>query len=271
MNGESGRRIAEAELHAWLDGRLEPERRAAIEDWLAANPGEAERLASYHTAEAGLRELYAPVLEEPLPARLLDVLAQPAPPQPPQAVQRPWLRAAMVAGCLLGAGIAGAFGGWFGHARFGGDWPVAAGPDAAFVERAVYAHAVYVPEVRHPVEVAAAESQHLFGWLSKRMGHTIRAPGLEALGFELLGGRLLPGEEGRPAAQFMYQNADGRRLTLYVNRCDARGETSFRFHHEDSLNAFYWLDGELGYALVGDVSREELSAAAHQVYRQLAL
>lgn len=264
MNGESGGRIVEAELHAWLDGRLDPARRAAVEDWLSANPDEAARLASYHTTEAGLRALYAPVLDEAVPTRLLDVLAQPAP------LRRPWLRTARVAGWLLTGGIVGLMAGWFGHARFGG-WPLVAGVDAAFVERAVYAHAVYVPEVRHPVEVGADDSRHLFAWLSKRMGRDIRAPGLESLGFQLLGGRLLPGDEGRPAAQFMYQNAAGRRLTLYVNRCDARTETSFRFIAEGGLNAFYWLDGETGYALVGDVSREDLSAAAQQVYRQLAL
>lgn len=266
MNGESRESVAEVDLHAWLDGELDPDRRAEVEDWLAAHPGDAERLAAYRKTDERLRALYAPVLDEPVPARLSDALA------PAVAAATPahrGLRAALVAGWLLTA-VGGTLAGWFGREHFGG-WPGAVAADAEFVERAMYAHAVYVPEVRHPVEVAAAESKHLLGWLSKRMGREIRAPGLEMLGYELLGGRLLPGADGRPAAQFMYQNAAGRRLTLYVNRCDARGGTAFRYIAEDGLNAFYWLDDELGYALVGDLDREDLSAAAHQVYRQLAL
>jgi len=51
--------------------------------------------------------------------------------------------------------------------------------------------------------------------LSKRLNRTLTIPSLHEYGFELVGGRLLPGEDG-PAAQFMYQNANGERLTLYM-------------------------------------------------------
>lgn len=74
--------------------------------------------------------------------------------------------------------------------------------------RAALAHAVYAPEVRHPVEVAAVEKAHLAAWLSKRLEAEVRAPDLGGAGFALLGGRLLPGEAlsgaaSLPAAQFM--------------------------------------------------------------------
>ena len=49
-------------------------------------------------------------------------------------------------------------------------------PEAAFVTTAIGAHSVYVPEVRHPVEVGAAEEAHLVQWLTKRIGaHGARA------------------------------------------------------------------------------------------------
>jgi anti-sigma factor RsiW len=51
----------------------------------------------------------------------------------------------------------------------------------------MYAHAAYVPEVRHPVEVAASEQQHLIAWLSKRLSRPLRAPSLDAAGYQLLG------------------------------------------------------------------------------------
>ena len=67
--------------------------------------------------------------------------------------------------------------------------------------RAARAHMVYSPEVRHPVEVEAKEQEHLVKWLSKRLDMQLRVPLLTGEGFELLGGRLLPGVDG-PVAQF---------------------------------------------------------------------
>ncbi|HEX7465011.1 MAG TPA: anti-sigma factor, partial [Usitatibacter sp.] len=71
--------------------------------------------------------------------------------------------------------------------------------------------------MRHPVEVDAKDQDHLVKWLSKRLDMALTVPVLSTEGFELLGGRLLPGNDG-PVAQFMYQDASGKRLTLYVTR-----------------------------------------------------
>ena len=92
---------------------------------------------------------------------------------------------------------------------------------------------------------------------------------LESLGFQLLGGRLLPAD-GQPAAQFMYQDGGGQRLTLYARRrLGGNCETAFRFAEQDGIGAFYWVDGDLAYALIGDLSRPMLDQVAHAVYRQL--
>ena len=47
---------------------------------------------------------------------------------------------------------------------------------------AALAHVAYVPEVRHPVEVTAAEEKHLVAWLSKRLDAPLRAPSLVSPG-----------------------------------------------------------------------------------------
>ena len=77
------------------------------------------------------------------------------------------------------------------------------------------AHAVYTPEVRHPVEVHADQEAHLTAWLSKRLGAPLKPPALADAGYQLVGGRLLPGATGS-VAQFMYEDASHQRLTLYV-------------------------------------------------------
>ena len=135
--------------------------------------------------------------------------------------------------------------------------------------RAARAHLVYSPEVRHPVEVDAKEQEHLVKWLSKRLDMQLKVPVLSAEGFELLGGRLLPGNDG-PVAQFMYQDTTGKRLTLYVTRPNKSDEvTAFRFAQEGRVSVFYWIDRECGYALSGELDRPQLARVASSVYRQL--
>ena len=92
---------------------------------------------------------------------------------------------------------------------------------------------------------------------------------MKRLGYELVGGRLLPGNRG-PVAQFMYQAASGQRLTLYVTTEGAgQPATGFRFASEGRVNVFYWVDGRFGYALSAAVPKGELAAVATAVYDQL--
>jgi len=150
--------------------------------------------------------------------------------------------------------------------------PVPAGPSAGVTPlpiRAARAHLVYSPEVRHPVEVEAKEQDHLVKWLSKRLGVPLKVPVLSNEGFELLGGRLLPGTDG-PVAQFMYQDPTGKRLTLYVTRPHKGDEvTAFRFAQDGPVSVFYWIDHDCGYALSGELDKPQLARVANSVYRQL--
>ena len=70
--------LSEADLQAWVDGRLPESRRAEVEDYLAAQPGEAGRLNAYREQRDALRQHFDPVLDETLPARLHQ-LAEHAP------------------------------------------------------------------------------------------------------------------------------------------------------------------------------------------------
>lgn len=243
-------KLTENDLHAYVDDRLDPERRRAVEAELAQAPEAASRVAAYREQNATLRALHDPVLDEPVPDRLrhLDTTRRAA-------------RFAIAAGWF----VAGAALGWLAHELIGDRAPAR----ASLARQAAVAHAVYSPEVRHPVEVGAAEQEHLVNWLSKRLGTKLKAPLLTNEGYELVGGRLLPGESGA-VAQFMYQDAKGKRLTLYVSRLATEGrDTAFRFSQEEKVAVFYWIDGRFGYALSGELPRGELLEVATAVYRQL--
>ena len=202
---------------------------------------------------------FEPVLEEPVPARLVRA-----------ARRGTRLRSLAVAAGWVALGVAiGTMAGWQLHA-LRAPAPVAQPEAPVIARRAALAHATYAPEVRHPVEVGADQEEHLVAWLSKRLGGDVRAPRLDGEGMALVGGRLLPRDPG-PVAQFMYQNAQGRRVTLYVRTegPDQR-ETAFRFTREGNVRVFYWIDRKFGYALSSaDLERDELLKLANVVYRQL--
>ena len=143
---------------------------------------------------------------------------------------------------------------------------------APFVRDAVIAHTIYAPEKRHPVEVSADEEAHLVQWLGRRLGVPLRAPALQSQGFRLLGGRLLPGPRS-PRAQFMYEDAAGRRVTLYVTvfePSNAPRETAFRAARDGALESFYWVEGRFGYALSAELPPADVMALAREVHAQLS-
>lgn len=253
--------VTEAELQAWVDGQLAPARHAAVQAYLAQHPAEAQRLHAYRAQNAGLRALFDPVLAEALPPALAPA---------PRRQQAGWPLLRMAA--MLALTLAGGAAGWWAHDlnQAGGQRDIGAQSAAASLPvRAAVAHAVYTPEVRHPVEVGADQQAHLVAWLSKRLGAPLKAPQLGAQGWELEGGRLLPGQRG-PVAQLMYRDAGGARLTLYVSTEQAQArDTGFRFAREGEVSVFYWIDGPFGYALSGNLDKAALAAVASAVYAQL--
>jgi len=249
--------VTEADLQAYADGKLPEERRAAVAAWLAAHPDDAERIESYRHLAEELRSTYQDVLDEPVPERLEHAV------RPGSA-----RRVALVGGLVALAAALGGIAGWQLHAMR----VTAPSADVAVVlaRRAAVAHAVYSPEVRYPVEVRADQEAHLVTWLSKRLGTQLRAPKLESVGYSLMGGRLLPGENG-PVAHFMYQSDRGARVTLYVRSDMASNRsTAFRYAREGNVGVFYWVDSKLGYALSSaDISKEDLLNVANAAYQQL--
>jgi anti-sigma factor RsiW len=236
------------DLHAAADDRLPAEREPALDAFLSAHPAEKERVGFYRRLNAELHALFDPVLAEPVRWT-----------RPPRR-WRPAVRIAAAVALLL----AGAASGWFAR-----DLATEPAPARASLPRlAASAHAAYAVEVRHPVEVPAAEEGHLAQWLSKRLGDPVRIPSLGAVGYDFLGGRLLPDGDGI-AAQLMYQNDTGNRVTLYFRPVGDAEATAFRYLAEGRLSIFYWQDREFSYALVSELPRQELLAVCNEVYAQL--
>lgn len=260
--------IDDADLQAWVDGRLAPDDAARVGQALDADPDLAALAQAYRRNDEALRHALDAGLDEPAPAALLAAArGEPRARAGAGHAGARWLQAAALL-AALGAGIAI---GWTMRSAESPAQIVAPSAPAGLplVRAATLAHAAFVPEVRHPVEVGAADQAHLVAWLSKRLGAPLRVPDLEPLGFRLVGGRLLPDARDGVAAQFMFESAGGQRLTLFLRRDDAGSDTAFRFAQQDALATFYWLDRGFGYALSGELPRETMLSVATAVYRQL--
>jgi len=258
--------VTEADLHAYVDGFLSEVRHAEVAGYLAARPEEMERTNAYREQNHALRALFSPVLHEAAPPRIAS------------AMRHRSDRYGKYAAALLIA-LAGGAGGWMLHgalqrstllAKFYGPGTDGAMTVSAMAHQAAIAHLVYTPDARRPVEIGADQEEQLVKWLAKRTGADMHPPKLGALGYELIGGRLVPGDSGTPAAQFMYQDIGGQRLTLYVSTDQAQNkDTEFRFAQQGKVNVFYWIDGKFGYALSAGIDRGELTRIAYAVYDQL--
>ena len=249
--------IGEDDLHAYVDGRLPPERLATVEAYLKSNPDTVAQVGAWRAQRDLLREKLAAKAAEPIPARLRisNIRASRR-----QALGRRFNLIAASALLLLAGGATG----WIAKSQ----WPASGPVQIAMVGDAMSAYRTFVVDVNHPVEVKATEQDHLLQWLSNRMGQPIKAPDLTAFGFRLMGGRLLPASSKGVAAQLMYDDDHGTRLTLYL-RTRESGETAYRFVREGNVSAFYWIDQGLGFAVSAAASRERLLPIVDAVYRQI--
>lgn len=251
------RKITEHDLHAYADGVLDGPARAAVEAYLADNPAAAEEVEGWKRQNETLRTLYGHVVAEKVPPQLSAYRIE----RESRIKTGRWQRMAVAAVLLVAIGTAA---GWYGRGFFAPATPV----QIALADEAMEAHRVYSTEVAHPVEVWADRKDHLQAWLSKRLDRTLTVPDLRTVGLSLVGGRLLPATSG-PAAQFMYEDESGHRVTLYIIQAKAGRESSFQFAKLDRLEAFFWTDEAISCALVGDLPRERLQEIATQAYKQL--
>lgn len=258
----SSSQVSDVDLHAYVDGELSESRHAEIAAWLEDHPDAVARVEAYQIQKQGLRRLFDPILDEPVPDALRNLASPPMPRQrrflPSWSLQR-------IAASVALAFISG-LSGWMAHDHYRP--PAAAMQSVPLPHQAAIAHVVFSPDVKRPVEISAEHEDQLIAWLSKRLGAAVRPPRLGTLGYELIGGRLLPGNSG-PVAQFMYHDASGQRLTLYVStEIASNRDTAFRFAQEGPVSVFYWIDGKFGYAISAGMPKDELARVASAVYDQ---
>lgn len=253
--------ITDDDLMAYADGQLADERREAVEQALARDPSLAAQVAAIREQSAALRHAFDPWLAEAIPPRLVAAAEG--------RQSRGWLVRLWPAYAAAATLVLGIAAGWFARDAM----LERGGVPTTFARQAAITHALYSADQRRPVEVWANEEASLARWLTRRMGTQAHIPDLTALGYTLVGGRLVAGNE-KPTGLVMYENADKQRVTLQwrlSKEADgATGEAAFRYASENGVGVFYWVDDDSAYALSGPGDRSQLLAIARVVYGQLA-
>lgn len=253
--------VSEDELHAYVDGQLAAARLDAVRRYLDANPGEAARIAAYAAQRTALRAAYALRPDEPLPSalrvtRLLE-----------ERHQRRIARWRIAAAIVLALGLGGT-GGWL--LRAPAKPSRVAQAMSLLGQQALATYTVYAPEKLHPVEVWAAERDHLAHWLSTRLDRTVAPPRLEGFGLALIGGRLVATEHGGAAALLLYQDDRGNRIGLLLRPMAAGLRHEQTDMRRGSVNGCAWIGHGMGYALVGGISDRDLDRIADQIRAEMA-
>jgi anti-sigma factor RsiW len=249
--------IAEEDLHAWIDGQLEPGRQEAVLRYLQEQPDVARRVDAWRDQRDALRAALAAMAADPVPPRLeLDRLIQ----QRLEQRRLPWRVAASV---LLAFGLGGV-GGWF---LRGGQVP----PEATITllaQQAVANHVVYTADRRRPTELGAQQRDDLARWVSNRLNHQVAPPDLSTDGYSYIGGRLAATPDG-PAGLFMYDDPQGVRLTVFVLPLNAAASMPIQHVDFAHVDGCAWIDNGVGYTVVGKLPPPELRRIAELVRRQL--
>ena len=243
---QSEQSISDIELQAYIDNELGSVRHAEIETLIKNNPELKKQVEEYRKINQTMQSLFQPVSDEKIPERLSKTLETKKRTFPLSQAASIFL--AVVTGLILG---------WFSRGEI---QTIKTTPPLTqqIIQDAFSYHAVYTPETKHPVEVSSEHEEHLVKWLSKRLKTPVKAPDFSFAGFELLGGRLLS-SDSTPAAQFMYENQQGQRLTLFTRQKNKNeNQTEFRYARKNGMNGFYWTDENLSFVILSEISKDRI-------------
>lgn len=279
--------VEEADLHAFVDGILDPDQRRRVEEHLLHHPEDAALVESWRRQNAAIRAVYEPILREVPAPSLRSAAAQVSTPsgaiesgathwgrpgvlprvrrrEDILAQQRRQAIFASVLAVLAVAAVAALatfiFSGRSEH------HPIAAiSAPQGYVARAGLTYATYVSD-QHPVEIDASRLEELSNWLKVRVGFS-KVPDLSQQGMRLLGGRVAPGVAA-PAGFLIYERPDGGRLGLYFERSVATISQQAS-KSGSGVTAIEWRTADFAFVFIGPLSLDLMQTAAEKAAAQI--
>lgn len=284
-------RIDDVMLMAYVDGEIDTATAREIERSLAADPALAARTRALRESATLARSAFAGALHEPVPEHLTAVFnraaaaalqstavraaAQPAVAENANVVplRRTPRSTRQVVGWAVAASVAIAAVGLGGLYTTGRLTPPAGLQFASgdrWLDHVAGFYDVYSStlsrEERQLVDFNAADIPELEKWFGARLQRKLVVPDLSSKGWTIQGGRLLV-IEGRPAAQFIYNNG-GELIGLVIAFTESRDASAAVAQRKD-VNIVHWRKAGYAYAFVGHLDPANLRELADQAWRDL--
>jgi len=251
--------VNEQELHAFIDGELEPERATEIGRLIAGDTALAARVAAFRSDKERLSRIYAGLEKRPLPAEWLRQI------ETRDRSVKPLSRLYTMRSTLAGiaAALLVALGTWTAF-----EVQTAGNPDAIIGE-AISARADSL-KPQEVIEVAAASpSEDQNEVLTSALGMKLKVPDMSKVGYRLAVIRVYSDVPGGKAVELRYRSGEDRVFTLYVRHPNSAARVDLL--QRDNLRICIWQDDVVGTVMVGQMSAGEMARAASAAYAGLNL
>ena len=252
--------LADHKIQDYIDGRLDDRDRAAVAAYLLAHPGAASKVETLRRQNEALRGIGQEILDEPVPARLREVLQR----QTEVAVSgRGRLRASgflEAAAAILLFCIGGALG-WFMHDRL----TPRLGLEDLIASNAADVYTFYGGDHDYPVDFPPDRTAELVSWINRSFDREISPPDLATLSYEYQGGQLLP-ISGASIGFFQFEGPEGARLAVVFWPGDQPPTKVDRIGRQQNVAARYWLGDGFSFAVMSDENNPDLESAADAVF-----
>jgi anti-sigma factor RsiW len=245
---DTNSRYEDDDFHAYVDGVLDNEARANVEQYLATDPKTAARVSAWQADTVALRRALTAKVEEPIPYALLSHRLRPT------RRDDGWRRYA-IAASITAAFVSGTGAGWLGRGSPEAHGLASLGQQAAVAQQ-VFAYA--------PQALAQMNGQPALrvGLDASNPGRAIAAPDLRAAGYTLLGGRLVPTRQGS-AALFVYRRKDNLRIGVMVRRMiGIDTDAAMRQVPVEGAIGYAWSRRGIGFSVVSRQPQADLHAVA---------
>jgi anti-sigma factor RsiW len=250
--------ISNEEMHAFIDGELDPDRAAEFARLVAADPILAARVNAFRSDKTRLDQIFGTLRDLPMPAKWLQLANN-----PPVRPQRVFLGAfvsrrgvtALAAGVLLMLGT------WLVYER------ISVPNGDTIVAEALAARSDAVQPVQS-YDIGDADDRRN-RILATELSMPVKAPDLTKLGYRLTVLRVYSNAPGGNAVELGYHNAENRLFTLYLRHPTSPPRVDLI--ERDGTRVCIWQDEVLGAVMTGEMSAGEMARIASLAYSGLTL
>ncbi len=245
------------ELHAYVDGKLSPERAAEIEARLADDPARRAAVAAWMRDRDLIREAASD--EHPTDLRT-ELLAR----ELGRRVRARQIRTGLRQPALkqIAASVLIFATGWGGHMLYMSDSPASGPVEPRYVVQATVLGKTLADQGVQEFDVSDARWQASLDWVSDQMQRKIESPKLEQLGLQVVGGRLLQGENG-PLAQFTYETEGDRQIIVSMTpHADHEPSYAYAVRSVYGQPVAYWTKDGMDFSITGETDMQRLSTLA---------